>query len=29
MPKSVPAKAKGQLDDIWQAETRLDAEGRI
>jgi len=26
MPKSVPAKAKGHLHDIWQAETRVDAE---
>ena len=26
MPKSVQAKAKGHLHDIWQAETRVDAE---
>jgi len=26
MPKSVQAKAKGHLHDIWQAETRMDAE---
>ena len=26
MPKSVQAKAKGHLHDIWQAETRADAE---
>lgn len=26
MPKSVQAKAKGHLHDIWQAETREDAE---
>jgi len=26
MPKSVQAKAKGRLHDIWQAETRVDAE---
>jgi transposase-like protein len=26
MPKSVQAKAKGHLYDIWQAETRIDAE---
>jgi putative transposase len=25
MPKSVQAKAKGHLHDIWQAETRVDA----
>jgi len=24
MPKSVQAKAKGHLHDIWQAETRVD-----
>ena len=26
MPKSIQAKAKGHLHDIWQAETREDAE---
>ena len=26
MPKSVQAKAKGHLHDIWQAETRVNAE---
>lgn len=26
MPKSVQAKAKGHLHDIWQAETKADAE---
>ena len=26
MRKSVQAKAKGHLHDIWQAETRVDAE---
>lgn len=26
MPKSVQAKAKGHLHDIWQAETRVDAD---
>ena len=26
MPKSVQAKAKDHLHDIWQAETRDDAE---
>ena len=26
MPKSVQAKAKGHLHNIWQAETRVDAE---
>lgn len=26
MPKSIQAKAKGHLHDIWQAETRADAE---
>lgn len=26
MPKSVQSKAKGHLHDIWQAETRVDAE---
>jgi transposase-like protein len=26
MPKSVQVKAKGHLHDIWQAETRVDAE---
>lgn len=26
MPKSMQAKAKGHLHDIWQAETRADAE---
>ena len=26
MPKSIQAKAKGHLHDIWQAETRVDAE---
>ena len=26
MPKSVQAKAKGYLHDIWQAETRVNAE---
>jgi len=26
MPKSVQAKAKGHLHDIWRAETRVDAE---
>ncbi len=26
MPKSLQAKAKGHLQDIWMAETRLDAE---
>ena len=26
MPKSVQAKAKGHLHDIWQAETRVDTE---
>ena len=26
MPKSVQAKAKGHLHDIWHAETRVDAE---
>ncbi len=26
MPKSVQAKAKGHLHDIWQAETKTDAE---
>jgi transposase-like protein len=26
MPKSVQAKAKGHLPDIWLAETRVDAE---
>ena len=25
-PKSVQAKAKGHLHDIWQAETRVDAD---
>ena len=26
MPKSIQAKAKGHLHDIWQVETRLDAD---
>ncbi len=26
MPKSVQAKAKAHLHDIWQAETRAEAE---
>lgn len=26
MPKSVQSKAKGHLHDVWQAETRVDAE---
>ena len=26
MPKSLQAKAKGHLHDIWMAETRADAE---
>lgn len=26
MPKSIQSKAKGHLHDIWQAETRVDAE---
>jgi len=26
MPKSVQAKAKGHLHDIWHAETRVDAD---
>ena len=26
MPKSVQAKAKSHLHDIWQAETRVDAD---
>ena len=27
MPKSLHAKAKGHLQDIWMAETKIDAEG--
>ena len=29
MPKSVQDKAKGHLHDIWQAETRIDAEAAV
>ena len=27
MPKSLQAKAKGHLQDIWMAETKVEAEG--
>jgi len=29
MSKSVQVKAKGHLHDIWQAETRVDAEAAL